>query len=214
MNIEMKMYKNGGKIKMALSLAFVIFMIIVIIINIIDEVKYKYFVNIKYYIIVLIPLIYVMIYLSINYCGKIYFDEKHIYLEKILFKKKIGYFEILEINKPNIITLEGIVELYPTNEYFWEELNKYYLNYYNSNIEYFNETKELYINLLEIKYELNEKTRNTKIAPRWSLLVPLFIWILFLNNYFTKKELYEEYTETKNILSEYIEKNGSKPNFA
>ncbi|WP_010256867.1 hypothetical protein [Treponema primitia] len=214
MNIEMKMYKNDGGIKTLFSLAFVTLLIIVFIISIIDGVKHNDVVNIKYYIIVLVPLIYVMIYIFINYYGKIYLSEKNIYLEKIIFKRKIWYYEILEINEPNIITLKSIITLYPKDEYFWKEFNEYYLNYYSKNKEYFNETKELYTNLLEIKYELNEEIKqNTKIAPRRSLLAPLFIWLFFLNHYFKEREIYNEYSETKNMVNEHIKKYKNKPNF-
>jgi hypothetical protein len=211
----MKIYKNTNNIGMFFSLIFVIFIIIVLIINVVDEIKYKDFVNIKYYIIILIILIYAMICLFTNYYGKIYITEKNFYLKGIIFKKKICYYEILEINKPNIITLNKIIILYPRDEHFFYELNKNYLNYYYNNIEYFNEVKELYANLLKIKHELNEKIKqNTKIRPRLSLLVPLYIWIFFLIFYFAEKKLYTKYSETKKILKKHIEKYKSKPNFA
>jgi hypothetical protein len=211
----MKVYKNNVGIKI-FSHIFVIIFIILLIINIIDAVKYSDFKNIKYYILMLIPFIYIIIFFSINYYRKIYITEKSIYLKKIIFKKEICYHEILEIKKPNIITLKKIIKIDIEDEYFWKEIKENYLKYCTHNMEYFNETKEIYENLLEIKHELNKEEiqRDMKIRVRWSIFVVVFIWLMHLKNYIAEKELYKEYTETEKLLRKYIEKYKSKPNFA
>jgi hypothetical protein len=204
----MKVYKNNAGINLLFSQISVIIFMVLLILNIINAVKVKDFSNIKYYVMILVPFIYVVIILFVNYYGKIYLDEKNIYLGKILFRTKIPYYEILEIQRPNIITIKNIIMLSPTDEHFWEEINANYLKYYNSNKEYFEETKEIYVNLLEIKYEINRIEKNAKIRPRWSILVIIFIWLI----YFTEKELWKENIEPRKILNEYINKN--KPTFA
>jgi hypothetical protein len=206
----MKVYKNNAGIKIIFSQIIVTIFVILLILNIINDVKVKDYSNIKYYVMILVAFIYVLIVLFVNYHGKIYLDEKNIYLGKILFRNKIPYYEILEIEKPNIITIKNFIMLSPNDEYFWEEINANYLKYYNSNKEYFEDTKEIYINLLEIKYEINRIEKGSKIRPRWSILVIIFIWLI----YFREKELWKEYIETKKILNEYINENKSKPNFA
>jgi hypothetical protein len=50
--------------------------VVLLILNIINDVKAKDFSNIKYYAMILIPFIYVLIILFVNYHGRIYFDEK------------------------------------------------------------------------------------------------------------------------------------------
>ena len=211
----MKIYKNNTGIKI-FSQVFIILFIIILIISIINAVRYNDFKNIKYYIIMLIPFICIMMFFSINYYRKIYFNEKYIYLKKIIFRKKICYYEILEIEEPNIITLKNIIKISPEDEYFWEEIKETYLKYYDHNIKYFNETKEIYENLVEIKYELNNEKilRNMKIRIRQSIFVVLFIWLIYLKKYLVERELYKEYSETKKTLEKYIEKYKSKPNFA
>jgi hypothetical protein len=207
---QMKVYKNNVGIKLLFSQIFVTTFVALLILNIMNSIKFKDPSNIKYYVMILVPSIYVLIILFLNYYGKIHLDEKNIHLGKILFMKKIPYYEILEIQKPNIITIKNIIVLNPKVEHFWEEINENYTRYYNSNKKYFEETKEIYINLLEIKYEINRIEKNSKIRPRWSLLVIIFIWII----YFTEKELWKEYIETRKILDKYIDENKSKPNFA
>jgi hypothetical protein len=210
----MKIYKNNTGIKSLFLQIFAIGFVVVLILNIINAVKFKDFSNIKYYVIILVPFIYVVIILIANYYRKIYLDEKNIYLEKILFRNKIPYYEILEIQKPNIITIKKIITLTPKDECFWEEINTNYLRYYNTNKEYFKDTKEIYMNLLEIKYELNRIENNAKIRPRQSLLVIIFIWLIYLRKHFVEKKLWKEYIETKKILNGYINENKSKPKFA
>jgi hypothetical protein len=209
MNDEMKTYKNRDGIKILFPQAFVMLFLAILIINIIDELKYKEFGNIKYYLMMLIPFAYVMIYFFMNYYGKIYLAEKNIYIGKLLYKKKIRYCEILEINRPNIITLKNIIKLYPDDECFWEELNKNYVNYCNSNIEYFSETKELYANLLEMQYGLRgyEINRGMKRGPGGiTILNVLFIWIFFLYRYLAKRKLHFEYSKAKYELKGCIKK--------
>jgi hypothetical protein len=210
----MKVYKNNAGIKLLFSQMFATTFVTLLILNIINAVKFKDFVNIKYYVIILVPFIYVVIILFVNYHGKIYLDEKCIYFGRILFRNKIPCYEIIEIQNPNIITIKNIIILTPNDEQFWEEININYLRYYNNNKEYFEDTKEIYMNLLEIKYELNGIENNAKIRPRQSMLVIIFIWLIYLKRYFTEKELWKEYIETKKILNEYINENKSKPNFA
>jgi hypothetical protein len=206
----MKVYKNNAGIKLLFSQIFVTIFVTLLMLNIINAIKIKDFSNIKYYVMMLVPFIYVLIILFVSYYGRIYLDEKNIYLRKIFFRNKIPYYEILEIQKPNIITIKNIIMLSPKDEHFWGEINTNYLKYYNNNKEYFEETKEIYMNLLEIKYEINRIDKNAKTRPRWSILVIIFIWLI----YFTERELWKENIETKKILNEYINKNKNKPNFA
>jgi hypothetical protein len=210
----MKVYKNSTGIKSLFPQILATGFVVLLIINIINAVKFKDFTNIKYYVMILILFIYVKIILIVNYYRKIYLDEKNIYLERILFRNKIPYYEILEIQKPNIITLKNIITLTPKGENFWEEIDANYLRYYNNNKEYFEDTKEIYVNLLEIKYELNGIENNEKIRPQQSMLVIIFIWLIYLRKYFMEKKLWKEYIETKKILNRYINENKSKPNFA
>lgn len=212
----MKRYKNDAEIKIVFSQIFVALFAILLIINIANEIRHNDFKNIKYYIMILVPCVYVIIFLSMNYYRKIFFNEKSIFLKKIISKKKINYYEILEINKPNIVTVNRIIKLYPYDEYFWEEIKEKYLQYYENNIEYFNETKDIYAELLEIKYEINneEMLRNMKIRVRQSIFVAVFIWIIYLGNYLSKKELYKEYAKIKSKLKKYIDRNRKKPGFA
>jgi hypothetical protein len=206
----MKVYKNNAGIKLLFSKIFVTIFIVLLILNIINDVKAKEFSNIKYYVIILVPFIYVLIILFVNYYGKIYLDEKNIYLGKVLFRNKIPYYEILEIQEPNIITIKNIIMLNPDDEHFWEEINTNYLKYYNNNREYFEDTKEIYMNLLEIKYEINRFEKNSKIRPRWSISVIIFIWLI----YFMEKELWKKCIKTRKILNGYINENKNKPSFA
>jgi hypothetical protein len=105
----MKVYKNNAGIKLLFSQIFATGFVVLLILNIINAVKFKDFSNIKYYVMILVPFIYVVIILIVNYYGKIYLDDKDIYLERILFRNKIPYYEILEIQKPNIITIKNII---------------------------------------------------------------------------------------------------------
>lgn len=211
-----RVYKNTVEIKSIVLFLFSLFAVIILLMNIVDGIKSNNFVNIRYYTIVLIPLIYVTVFLSINhvYCVVLY--ENRISIKKLM-PRKIYFYEILEINEPNVISLEYNVKLFPEKDsIFWNELNIAYSEYKERNIEYFDKTIDDYKTLLEISEELNieKDARNVRIHPHWSLLAVFFIWFFYLSNYLQKRETYKEYNEYRDKLKEIIGEYKSRPGFA
>jgi hypothetical protein len=177
----MKTYKNyTSGIGNIFSILFSVFVAVVLLLGIIDEIKLNEYKFMKYYIITIIPIIFIIISLYNKFHGKITLDKNKLYIDKILYKQCIPFYNIIKIEEPYIMTIDKIIFLFPDDKEFWIELNKLYIEYCKINENYFSKTDGFYENLFTIMLELNEEEleRNKNhIIKRMPIYIVYFIFL-------------------------------------
>jgi len=214
----MKIYKNRNF--NIFSIIFAVFIFFVLLINIVNDIKYLEFENIKYYLLIIVPLLIFSFIWYKNIYMKIIIDKSIIYLNKLFYRKKIPLYDILKIDEPYIMTTDEIIFLHPKDINFWKELKECHCNYYKLNLQYFNETIDIYNNLISIMLELNKDKliyikKNRRTGNGFGAVV-YFVCVLLKNmyNYITKYSLRENINNEKLRLRKYIADNIDKSNFA
>jgi hypothetical protein len=157
-------YKNGMKkyrnytlgMGSIFSIFFSIFIAAVLLLSIIDEVKLNEYRFTKYYLITIVPIIFLIISLFNKFYGKIFLNKNKLYINKIFYNQHISFYNIIEIEEPYIMTIDKIIFLFPDDKNFWIELNRLYIVYCKINEDYYCKTDDLYEKLFAIMLELNE----------------------------------------------------------
>jgi quinol-cytochrome oxidoreductase complex cytochrome b subunit len=210
----MKIYRNNSvKIGNIISSAiFSLFIVIIFILNASNEIKENNFENIKYYLLIIIPVLYITIYLCINYIGYISIYENKMCIKKLFKKQIIPFYSILKINAPYIVTMNKIMYFSPDEKSFWNDFNKKYYEYYNRNIIYFNSIKEISERIISIITEINESYYFERpIRP--SIFIVFFLWFNKIIKFIGKYSLYKNHYKYIIKLNREITKNKNKPNF-
>jgi hypothetical protein len=212
----MRIYKNyASSIGNIFMLLFLIFIAVILLLNIIDEIKINEYKSIKWYLITIVPVIFLAGGLFNKYYGKIILDKHKLYVNKILYKVCIPFYKILTIDEPYIMTINKVIYLLPEDKSFWIELNRIYIEYCNNNDDYFRETYDIYEELYEIMLELNEEefreNENHEIR-RLPVYAAYFVMVKDIIN-IIKKYLFHDYYKNRKKLKGYIKTYKGKPNF-
>jgi hypothetical protein len=214
----MKIYKNytsgTGSI---FSILFSFFIAVVILLCIIDEVRLNEYRWITYYLITIIPIVFLIVSIFRNFYGKIILNQNRLYINKIFYNEYIPFYNIVEIEKPYIMTINKIIFLFPEDNEFWIELNRVYIEHCKINENYYCKTDDLYEKLFAIMLELNEeefgKNKN-HIIQRLPIYIIYFIFFKKMINFSKKYSLYSDYFNNKRELKKYIREYKNKPNFS
>jgi hypothetical protein len=177
----MKTYKNytsgTGSI---FSLLFSILITAVLLLCIIDGVKTNEYKWIKYYLITIVPMIFLIISFFKKFYGGIILNKDRLYINKIFYNQYIPFYNIVKIEEPYIMTINEIIFLFPENKEFWIELNRLYMGYCKINVGYFCKTDNVYGNLFSIMLELNEKDikgNKNHIIKRLPIYIVYYIFL-------------------------------------
>jgi hypothetical protein len=212
----MKIYKNyTSGIGNVFMLLFLIFIAVILLLNIIDEIKINEYKSIKWYLITIVPIIFLVGGLFDKYYGKIILDKHKLYVNKIFCKVCIPFYNILTIEEPYIMTINKVIYLLPEEKSFWTEINRIYIEYCNINDDYFRKTDDIYEELYAIMFELNEEEfrgNENHVIQRLPVYVAYFVLLKNLIN-IIKKYLFSDYFKNRKELKKYIEKYKGKPNF-
>jgi hypothetical protein len=214
----MKIYRNNTKSPgNAFAVVFSIFTTVVVLLCVINEIKYNEYKFTILYLIIIAPVIFFIISFHKNYYGKIKLDKNKFYINKIFYNQRLLFYNIIKIEEPYIMTIDEIIFLFPEEKKFWIELNKAYYNYRNVNKKYFCKADDIYKKLFSIMMELNEEKFGEKkrhAAKRLPIFIVYFVWLKYLIKFIRKHSLYNDYFDSKKELKKYINEYKSKPNFA
>ena len=85
----MKTFKsnNIGKGRSIIYTLFSVFILVVFLIGIINDLMYKKYENIKFYLLIIIPFIFITMYLLKSYVGKITLIESKLIINRMFYKK-------------------------------------------------------------------------------------------------------------------------------
>ncbi|MDR0387750.1 MAG: hypothetical protein LBH57_06900 [Treponema sp.] len=214
----MKTYKNYtlgiGSIFLQL---FLIFIAVTLLLNIIDGIKIHEYKLIKWYLITIIPVIFLIGSYFDRYYGKIILDKNKLYINKIFYNLHIPFYDVLVIQEPYIMTINKVIYLFPEDKKFWTELNELYLEYCSINDEYFGKTDDIYEKLFVIMLELNEEkfVENTgRVIRRLPIYAVYFIFLKGLINFIKKYVFYNDYFKIMKDLKGYIKEYKSNSGFS
>jgi hypothetical protein len=172
---------------------------------------------IKWYLITIVPIIFLIGSCFNKYYGKIILDKNKLSIKKIFYNLHIPFYNILVIEEPYVMTINKVIYLFPEDKNFWIELNRVYLEYCNINEEYFDKTDDIYEKLFAIMFELNEeefKENNNHVIKRLPIYAVYFIFVKGLINFIRKSIFYNDYFKNRKELKGYIKEYKDKPNFA
>jgi hypothetical protein len=214
----MKLYKNNTKMPGNIfAVLFSILIAVVVLLCVIDEIRYNEYKLIPLYLIIIAPVIFFITSFHKNYYGKIKLDKNKLYINKIFYNQRILFYNILKIEEPYIMTVDKIIFLFPEDKKFWIELNKAYYNYRNVNKKYFCKADDVYKKLCSIMMELNEeqfKEKKGHAIKRLPVFIVYFVWLKCLIKLIRKHSLYDDCFDRKKELKKYINEYKNKPNFA
>jgi hypothetical protein len=214
----MKKYRNyTSGIGSIFSILFSFFMVIALLAAMIDEVKSNEYKFIKYYLITIIPIIFLLISFLNKYYGKIILDKNKLYINRIFYKQSIPFYNIVEIEEPYIMTIDKIIFLFPEYKEFWIELKILYFEYCKINESYFYKTDDMYEKLFAIMLELNEEElegNEEHIIRRLPIYIVYFILLKKLINFSNEHSLYYDYYKYRSEIKKCIKEYKNKPNFA
>jgi hypothetical protein len=214
----MKIYKNyTSGIGSIFSILFSIFVAAVLLLCIIDGVRSNEYRWIKYYLITIVPIIFLIVSFFRKYYGKIILDKNKLYINKIFYNQCIPFYNIVEIEEPYIMTINKVLFLFPADKIFWIELKELYEKYCKINKDYFYKTDDLYEKLFAIMLKLNEEEfggNKNHIIQRLPVYIVYFIFLKRIINFSKNHSLYNDYVRNKREIKKYIREYKDKPNFA
>jgi len=208
----MKIYKNCNF--KFFPIFFALFLFFILSISIVKGIRDSEYENIKYYILVIFPIIFFIILFYKKFYREIIIDESKLYLSKFLLRKKIPLYNILKIEEPYIMTINELLFLYPDDINFWNELKEIHNRYQNKNEHYYKETKEIYNNLISIMNELHkEEIRNKKRGGGGGGAFAIIVYYILLKNLFKYFHKHTLFSNASNLRIE-LRKNINMSNFA